>query len=92
MVHDLVKGINISVSDKRPTIIHNLHKRFQKANIKDYISFIADLEKISQAELIERIEHQYFDIIIADVPCTGSGTWARTPEDLCFFKKNDIER
>jgi 16S rRNA (cytosine967-C5)-methyltransferase len=25
------------------------------------------------------------DLIIADVPCTGSGTWARTPEWLKAF-------
>ncbi|MEO7802265.1 MAG: Fmu (Sun) domain protein, partial [Ginsengibacter sp.] len=30
--------------------------------------------------------------IIADVPCTGSGTWARTPENLYFFKKENIKK
>jgi 16S rRNA (cytosine967-C5)-methyltransferase len=28
-----------------------------------------------------------FDLIIADVPCTGSGTWSRTPEQLYFFEE-----
>ena len=36
--------------------------------------------------------NESFDIIIADVPCTGSGTWARTPEQLHFFKNNEIEK
>ena len=31
------------------------------------------------------------DLIIADVPCSGSGTWARTPEQLHFFSKKKIE-
>ena len=31
-----------------------------------------------------------FDLIIADVPCTGSGTWPRTPEQLTFFHKKEI--
>ena len=31
-----------------------------------------------------------FDIIICDVPCTGSGTWSRTPEQLCFFSAGTI--
>jgi 16S rRNA (cytosine967-C5)-methyltransferase len=31
-----------------------------------------------------------FDFIIADVPCTGSGTWSRTPEQLYFFKPEKI--
>ena len=30
-------------------------------------------------------------IIIADVPCTGSGTWARTPEQLKYFSKKSID-
>ncbi|MBI3883864.1 MAG: hypothetical protein HY305_06580 [Sphingobacteriales bacterium] len=32
------------------------------------------------------------DIILCDVPCSGSGTWSRTPEQLCFFKESEIER
>ena len=32
------------------------------------------------------------DLIIADVPCTGSGTWARTPEQLHFSHKKDIDK
>ena len=28
---------------------------------------------------------------MTDVPCTGSGTWARTPEDLYFFDPRKIE-
>jgi 16S rRNA (cytosine967-C5)-methyltransferase len=31
-----------------------------------------------------------FDGIICDVPCTGSGTWARTPESCYFFKTDSI--
>ena len=31
-------------------------------------------------------------MIIADVPCTGSGTWSRTPEQLYFFNHQTIER
>ncbi|MDQ6904312.1 MAG: Fmu (Sun) domain-containing protein, partial [Bacteroidota bacterium] len=26
------------------------------------------------------------------VPCTGSGTWARTPEQLSFFHKKEIDK
>jgi 16S rRNA (cytosine967-C5)-methyltransferase len=37
-------------------------------------------------------KHQtQYDLIIADVPCSGSGTWARTPEQLYFFKKERIK-
>ena len=30
-------------------------------------------------------------MIIADVPCTGSGTWGRTPEQLYYFEDRKIE-
>ena len=28
--------------------------------------------------------------MIADVPCTGSGTWSRTPEQLFYFNEKKI--
>ena len=31
-----------------------------------------------------------FDGIIADVPCSGSGTWSRTPEMLTFFDEQEL--
>jgi len=31
-----------------------------------------------------------FDLIFCDVPCSGSGTWGRTPEQLYFFKETSI--
>jgi 16S rRNA (cytosine967-C5)-methyltransferase len=30
------------------------------------------------------------EIIITDVPCSGSGTWSRTPEQLYFFQERKI--
>ena len=32
-----------------------------------------------------------FDLIIFDAPCTGSGTWSRTPEQLYYFKDEKID-
>ncbi len=39
-----------------------------------------------------QLSTEKFDLIIADVPCTGSGTWARTPEQLCYFNEKQIEK
>jgi 16S rRNA (cytosine967-C5)-methyltransferase len=33
-----------------------------------------------------------FDLVICDAPCTGSGTWSRTPEQLFFFTANKIDK
>lgn len=78
--------INLTVSDIRPSIILNLHQRFNKAGIKSYNYFIADIEKAGFQHPIEET-----DIIVCDAPCTGSGTWGRTPEHLRYFKYESIE-
>jgi len=38
----------------------------------------------------EKLFNHSFDIVIADVPCSGSGTWSRTPEALAWFEKKAI--
>jgi 16S rRNA (cytosine967-C5)-methyltransferase len=88
LAYDSFKNINPTVSDKRKNILENLHKRFAKAGIKNYSSFVADLSIHPYAEEVKEKP----DLIIADVPCTGSGTWARTPEQLYFFHKKDIDK
>jgi 16S rRNA (cytosine967-C5)-methyltransferase len=80
----LHKKIRLTVSDIRENILHNCKKRLQQAGINMYKNFIADVA------LPTFTESDKYSIIICDVPCTGSGTWARTPEQLSFFKKNTI--
>ena len=87
MAYDINPNIELTVSDKRESILENLKKRFALAEIKKYHSFIADLSTDSWQK-----ETKKFDLIICDAPCTGSGTWARTPEQLFFFKKDSIEK
>ena len=86
LIYDLLKNIELTVSDTRKSILKNLHSRFVKAGIKNYSSFTADL---SVPDALKQIETP-FDLIIADVPCSGSGTWARTPEQLLYFDKKEI--
>ncbi|HEX6332661.1 MAG TPA: methyltransferase domain-containing protein, partial [Flavisolibacter sp.] len=81
---DRFPRIELTVSDIRPSIIANLRKRFARAGISRYESFVLD---VSVASLPG---HRNFDIIICDAPCSGSGTWARTPEQLLFFKKEKV--
>lgn len=86
LLYDILNGnIQLTVSDIRQSIIANLQQRFKKAGIKNYRHFVAD---ISMAE--KKISNDLYDIIICDAPCTGSGTWARTPEQLYFFDPASI--
>jgi 16S rRNA (cytosine967-C5)-methyltransferase len=88
LAYDLFRNIDITVSDTRKSILQNLDDRFHKAGITNYSSFVADLSVSGSAKAIQNS----FDVIIADVPCSGSGTWARTPEQLLFFQQNEIEK
>ncbi|MBY0477489.1 MAG: Fmu (Sun) domain-containing protein [Chitinophagaceae bacterium] len=86
MAYDLLPGIELTVSDIRNSILVNLQSRFEEAGIKKYNSFVADLSDPSFVS-----HHSSYDLIITDVPCTGSGTWGRTPEQLCFFDETKID-
>jgi len=87
LAYDLFPDLDILVSDIRESIIHNLKARFQTAGIKKYHSFLADLSKQKPPASAVNAE-----LILADVPCTGSGTWGRTPEELYFFDPAAILR
>ena len=86
MAYDINPKIELTVSDTRESILVNLQKRFAKAGIKNYKSIIADL-----AGPNFQFSTFNFQLVIADVPCTGSGTWSRTPEQLYFFNERRIE-
>jgi 16S rRNA (cytosine967-C5)-methyltransferase len=87
LLHDILPHkIQLTVSDIRPSIISNLKKRFAAAGIKNYKSFVADISNNST-----NLPAEKYDIIVCDVPCSGSGTWSRTPEQLSFFNNEQIE-
>ncbi|MBS1920874.1 MAG: Fmu (Sun) domain-containing protein [Bacteroidetes bacterium] len=81
MLHDINPTIQLIVTDKRENILANLKKRFEKAGIRNYKMFLTDLASGKPG-----IRNLKSEIILADVPCTGSGTWSRTPEQLYFFE------
>ncbi len=84
LAKDILRNIDLTVSDVRPSIIQNLKKRFERVGIKNYHAFISDLAN-------HRPSNLHFRLIICDAPCTGSGTWGRTPEQLYFFSQKKIE-
>jgi tRNA and rRNA cytosine-C5-methylases len=87
LAYDLLKPTELTVSDIRKSIMVNLEKRFARAGIKNYRAVVTDLARSASA-----LRNEQFDLIIADVPCTGSGTWSRTPEQLYYFDISEIER
>jgi len=81
LLMDAVEGIHLTVSDSRESILVNLKERFKRNKISKYESMIVDFTIEAHGNFKDR----KFDGIIADVPCSGSGTWARTPEQMNLF-------
>jgi len=87
LAYDMMPGINITVSDIRESILKNLQQRFRQAGITKFYSFIADL---TRKDTVLSSDTLPYNLVLADVPCTGSGTWSRTPEELFFFNPGKI--
>ena len=80
--------IVLTVSDMRESILTNLDKRFQSAGIRNHRQYTFDLLKGNTQHAIFNAQ---YSMIVADVPCSGSGTWSRTPEQLYYFDETKIE-
>ncbi len=88
----LDKGVKIdlTVADIRDTILHNLKQRFSQYNYKVSRAVCIDVSK--GINVLSQSGQPCYDQIICDVPCSGSGTWSRTPEQLYFFESKQLEK
>ncbi len=78
----LDQPFHLQVSDIRENILVNLEKRFAAAGIKNFKSSVANLATPND----KPPKNENYQLIICDAPCSGSGTWGRTPEQLHYFK------
>ncbi|GAB4091206.1 RsmB/NOP family class I SAM-dependent RNA methyltransferase [Flaviaesturariibacter terrae] len=81
---DRFPRVQLTVSDIRDSILNNLRTRFRDAGIRNYRAFKDDVGASTFA-----FAHQ-FDVVLCDAPCSGSGTWGRTPEQLSYFEEAQI--
>lgn len=86
LLKELEADAYLMCSDNRESILSNLDERFKKAGITKYKRRLIDLK----AE-IQSFEPETFDGIIMDAPCTGSGTWSRTPERILQVDENNVQ-
>ncbi|MBM3200955.1 MAG: RsmB/NOP family class I SAM-dependent RNA methyltransferase [Chlamydiae bacterium] len=66
----------IFVYDIRPQILIKAEERLKRAGVKNF--------KLS-------LPSSSVDIVLVDAPCSGSGTWRRSPERKLVFTKHDLE-
>ena len=85
LLKELEPDAYLMCSDNRESILSNLDERFKRANISKYKRRLIDLTKE-----IQSFELETFDGIILDAPCTGSGTWARTPERIVQVDEQNV--
>ena len=77
---DCLPAIQLTVSDIRSSMLIQLKNRFKQAGVSSFTWQELNLEKENAVPA-----SFLFDLVIADVPCTGSGTWGRTPEQRLFY-------
>ncbi len=85
----------IYISDTRSQMVHNAVMRFSAEGKARPFCGTADLSRPVQKLVFDDtmvISKPVFDILICDVPCSGSGTWRRTPEMLHVFSESELMR
>ena len=85
LMFDTMSNIRMHVSDVRESILYNADKRLQEAGIRP-----ASVQEIDLTQAFEI--KKPFDFVFADVPCSGSGTWGRTPEQLAYFTEPQLNK
>jgi 16S rRNA (cytosine967-C5)-methyltransferase len=82
LLHEKYPKAQLFASDNRSYVLENLKQRFKEHAYPLPFCFEWDGESKQTA-----LPHNAtFDLILCDVPCSGSGTWARNPENAHFFK------
>ncbi len=83
LIYDKNNHIQLDVSDIRKTIIERLKKRFDFYHLTPNKIFVHDAR-------LPLKQYEYYDSVLIDAPCSGSGTWSRSPEQYYFFSKEKL--
>ncbi len=86
---DMEPKVNMIATDIRPAILQNLVMRFRRYKLSPPETHVLDAADAAKTKKV--IGSRRFDDILCDVPCSGSGTWARTPEGAYFFNPDTLK-
>jgi len=74
----------IFAMDKYPERLKNAKKRFRRANVNNV--FCQEIN----SKWMKR-HKEFADVVLIDVPCSGTGTWRRNPDMRAKFCENDLK-
>ncbi|NCX95881.1 MAG: methyltransferase domain-containing protein [Chitinophagia bacterium] len=75
--------VKLLATDVRQSALLQMQQRCRLYGFTPPETLVAN---VSNAQALSQALHKRrFDHIICDAPCSGSGTWGRTPEQACFF-------
>ena len=81
-IASLVKGKGrFFVHDKKIARMKTFTTRSKRAGFKAFMISTADLEKLGED----------FDLVVSDVPCSGTGAWRRNPQGKWWLTENMLE-
>lgn len=75
-------------TDIRETALENLRERFRLYGYEPPWMAVFDAEKGHLPTFLEEGEDP--DLVLCDVPCSGSGTWHRSPEQYYYFDADSL--
>lgn len=81
LLHEKYPDAILHASDNRSFKLEHLKIRFKEHGYRQPVCFEWDGETESNTPPVGAL----YDLILCDVPCSGSGTWARNPEGAYFF-------
>ncbi len=80
-IQRLYQPKQIVCSDVRSSVLNNLKQRFAHNGAN-----------IETKQMDASRDFEQADVIIVDAPCSGSGTWRRSPDRAAYFDADDLDR